>query len=700
MKQDVGAGAGRLPLPAQQAKALPLPDLCGLVERTTGAGAWAIDLADRRVSWTGELLRMLELPDGMVLGADGLLPFYAPESSRAMAAAVANCVGAAVPYDQEVLIVTARGKHLRARSLGEAVRNPEGTVVRIQGVLQDLTGKKRSEQELQRLAMRLSATLDKVADPFATVDANGRFSFINFQAELLLGRTSPQLIGRAIWLELDPAGVGPLRGELQRARGSARPVEFEAFYPAIGKWVEMRAYPFDQGLALYLRDTTDRKSAKDEIEQLAFYDPLTQLPNRRLLMDRLQAELTDGDSPRSLGALMFIDLDHFKLLNDTMGHSKGDLLLQKTAFRLGGCVRASDTVARLGGDEFVVMLHNLGPDRTEATAKASMIASKILMMLSQPAELAGHVHYGTCSIGITLFDRCGRNLEDVLKQADLAMYKAKAAGRNNSCFYDPQMQVSATAKAVLTSRLRSGLANGEFMLHYQPQIDVGGRMRGVEALIRWQPPAGPLVLPGDFISQAEESGLILPMGEWVLETACAQLAAWAHRPETAGLTVAVNVSARQFRHPEFVERVLAVVSRARIPAGRLELELTESLLATDIDVAIGKMGLLKGAGVSLSIDDFGMGYSGLSYLKYMPLDQVKIDGTFVKDILTDRNDAAIAVTIIGMAHSLDLLVLAEGVETEGQRDFLARHGCDCYQGHLFSPALPIGELETFMKGRR
>ena len=275
------------------------------------------------------------------------------------------------------------------------------------------------------------------------------------------------------------------------------------------------------------------------------------------------------------------------------------------------------------------------------------------------------------------------------------MYQAKAAGRNSVCFFDPQMQAAANASAVMSSELRQALRNQEFVLHYQPQVGLDG-MFGVEALVRWVHPERGLIYPGEFIAQAEESGLILPLGRWVMETACAQLASWAGRLETRQLCIAVNVSARQFRHPQFVDSVMRVINESAISADRLKLELTESLLAHDMDVTIAKMGLLKAAGVTLAIDDFGIGYSALSYLKHLPLDQLKIDRSFVKDILRDPNDAAIARTIIGLARSLGLGVVAEGVETVAQRELLSQFGCDCYQGYLFCKALAIDDLEVFM----
>ncbi len=676
----------------------PEPGLLGLLERATGAGTWAMDAATRRMTWTQPLLRLLGVPPGHAPARDDPLHFYSIEFHDAMAAALAACEQAGEPFDLEVQIITARGARLWVRTLGEPVRNAAGSVTGIHGALQDLTAKKQAERESQRLAMRLSTTLASITDAFATLDQGGRFTFVNRESERLLRRASADLLGRSLWQELDVNGRGRLRRELQMALRNSRNVEFEEFCAPLGLWIEMRAYPFEDGLAVYFRDITARKAAEDEIEHLAFYDTLTQLPNRQLLMDRLQAALSDDNRATGVGALMFIDLDHFKVLNDTQGHAKGDLLLQLVAARLSCNMRHGDTVARLGGDEFVVLLQDAGENYPDARSRAQVVGNKLLAAVGEPAELAGYLHHGTCSIGITLFGNADHTLGDILKQTDLAMYRAKAEGRNAACFYDPQMQAAATAHATLVTRLRSALANHELVLHYQPQVGPRGQMVGVEALMRWNSPHSGLVMPQDFIGQAEESGLILPMGQWALRAACAQLVQWAACPATAHFSIAVNVSARQFRHPEFVDGVMAAIADSGVDASRLKLELTESLLAADMDVTISKMGQLKDIGVTLSIDDFGMGYSGLSYLKYLPLDQIKIDRSFVKDVLTDRNDAAIVRTIIGLAHGLALGVMAEGVETEGQRQFLADHGCHCYQGYLFCKPLPIDELDRFIRG--
>jgi diguanylate cyclase (GGDEF)-like protein len=393
---------------------------------------------------------------------------------------------------------------------------------------------------------------------------------------------------------------------------------------------------------------------------------------------------------------MFIDLDNFKVLNDTLGHHKGDLLLQEVARRLRSSVARGDLVARLGGDEFVILLEDRPDKHIEPANAARVVSERVLATLGEPYVLAGLTHHSTCSIGITLFGRAPTSLSELLKQADLAMYDAKSAGRNTARFFDAEMLAVASANAALAGDLRAAWRARGLQLEYQPQVGEDGRMTGVEALLRWDHPQRGTVAPSAFIPTAEETGLIIPIGHWVLEQACAQLAQWAGRPERAHLEIAVNVSVRQFRHPDFVDEVMAAIGRFKIEPRKLKLELTESLLAEGIEVTVAKMGSLKDMGVRLSLDDFGIGYSGLAYLKRLPLDQLKIDREFVRDILTDPNDAAIARTIIGLARSLGLDVIAEGVETEVQREFLARLGCTQYQGYLFCPPLPLARLEGFI----
>ena len=443
-------------------------------------------------------------------------------------------------------------------------------------------------------------------------------------------------------------------------------------------------------------DITASKTAENQIRDLAFNDPLTHLPNRRLLMDRLEQALAAGARHPRKSALLFVDLDNFKALNDTQGHYQGDLLLQQVAKRLATCVREGDTVARLGGDEFVVMLEDLSEQAMEAATQARSVGEKILVALNQVYLLGLCEYHSTPSIGVTLFGGSPQeSIDEPLKRADLAMYQAKAAGRNTLRFFDPQMQAVVMAHAELETGLREALDKNQFILHYQAQVSDERTLTGAEALVRWQHPRRGLVSPAEFIPLAEETGLILPLGQWVLETACTQLALWASHPDRALLTIAVNVSAKQFNQDDFVDQVLATLARTQANPLRLKLELTESLLVTDVEGVILKMKALKERGIGFSLDDFGTGYSSLSHLKRLPLDQLKIDQGFVRDILIDPNDAAIARMVIVLADSLGLAAIAEGVETQAQRDVLRQQGCHAYQGYYFSRPLPIADFEAY-----
>ncbi|MBK7049444.1 MAG: EAL domain-containing protein [Rhodoferax sp.] len=446
------------------------------------------------------------------------------------------------------------------------------------------------------------------------------------------------------------------------------------------------------------RDISVHKQAVGQIHRLAFYDALTGLPNRRLLLEQLKKALQINTRRRQLGALLFIDLDNFKTLNDTLGHDVGDVLLQQVAQRLVANVREADTVARLGGDEFVVILDDLDKHQLKAASQADAVGQKILTALNVPYQLAGREHRSSPSIGITLFGAQGEGVDDLLKQADLAMYQAKAAGRNTLRFFDVGMQSEVDHRVALESDLRDGLQGGEeLLLHFQPIVRVDGRVTGAEALVRWQQPQRGLVMPEDFIPLAESTGLILPLGRWVLNTACEQLAVWGTRAETAQLTIAVNVSARELREPDFVAQVKRTLGQTGANPNRLRLELTESVLAHKVEDIIVKMAELKALGICFSLDDFGTGYSSLSYLKQLPLDLLKIDRSFVHDVLTDPNDAAIARTIIALGQTLGLSVVAEGVETEDQRTFLMNSGCFAYQGYLFGEPMSIDQFDVFMR---
>ena len=447
-------------------------------------------------------------------------------------------------------------------------------------------------------------------------------------------------------------------------------------------------------------DIHNMKLAHEEIGRLAFYDPLTQLPNRQLLMDRLSHALSLHARNGRIGAVLLIDLDKFKTINDTLGHAQGDVLLDQVAKRLSSSVTDKDTVARLGGDEFVIVLEDLGTSREAAGGHADDVARKVLQALSGAFNLAGRERHVTPSIGVALF---GGTTDDavgeILKRADLAMYQAKAAGRNTICFFDPKIHTAALARAELESEMRQALHAGQFQLHYQPQVGIDGTVTGLEALVRWQHPRRGMVSPAEFIPLAEDTGLILPLGRWILQTACEKLAALNKAPAARPISMSVNVSALQFRQADFVKEVTDALAQAGASPHQLKLELTESLLVDDIENAIAKISLLREHGVLFSLDDFGTGYSSLSYLKRLPLYQLKIDQSFVRNLTTDPRDSAIVNAIITLGHTMGMSVIAEGVETAEQRDFLAECGCRAYQGYLFSRPLSSDQLTEFLAVR-
>jgi diguanylate cyclase (GGDEF)-like protein len=440
----------------------------------------------------------------------------------------------------------------------------------------------------------------------------------------------------------------------------------------------------------------NREASEARIEYLAYFDALTGLPNLLLLRERLEASLAIAIHRGNMGAVLFLGLDDFKTLNDTLGHDTGDLLLQQVSNRLLTCVRKSDTLARFGGDEFVVVLEGLSDDAEIATGEARAGGEKLLEAFLQPYKMGNYEYDCTTSIGIALFPAWSDTVDALLTRGDLAIHKAKSQGRSRICFFDPEMQTNVASRAELQSDLRRALHNNEFEVHYQPQVDIAGYVKGAEALLRWEHPRRGMVPPVEFIGLAEESGLIVEVGRWVLETACNQLAEWAKQPEMKRLDVSVNVSIRQLLDAGFVNLVRNALQRSGANPHRLKLEITESSVMEKVDDVIAKMITLKASGVGFSLDDFGTGHSSLAYLKRLPLDQLKIDRSFVTDVLTNPKDASIAHTIIALGRDLHLSVIAEGVETEEQRDFLKQKGCYIYQGYLFSPALAASRFEEYV----
>lgn len=539
---------------------------------------------------------------------------------------------------------------------------------------------------------RLAAILDSVDAYIYIKDRDLRYEYANQRVCEALGRPLNDILGRTDEDFFDAVTVRKLRVNDARViehgeRVAAEEINTSQDGRATRTYLSIKVPLRREDGRVYAlcgisTDITERKAAEEEIQRLAFYDPLTGLPNRRLMMDRLQHALASHARQAHTGALLFIDLDHFKVLNDTLGHDMGDQWLQEVEQRLSMLVRKGDTLARLGGDEFVLLLENLNPVFTEAAAQAEVIARKILQAVQQPWMPEGQVHHGSCSIGVTLFHE-PINVDELLKRADLAMYEAKAEGRGTLRFFDPAMQIAVSQRAQMESALREGLEQGQFHLHYQPQTTADGRLIGAEALIRWQRPGRGWIAPGEFIATAESSNLILVLGRWVLAQACSTLKSWAERPALASLALAVNVSARQFRDPGFVADLRLLLAESGAPASRLKLEITESLLIEDVDEMVKKMAEIQSLGVRFALDDFGTGYSSLAYLQQLPLEQLKIDRSFVRDLESNANDAAIARTIVALAHSLELQVVAEGVETEAQRELLRQMGCDAYQGYLF-----------------
>lgn len=446
-----------------------------------------------------------------------------------------------------------------------------------------------------------------------------------------------------------------------------------------------------------VQDITIRKRSEEEIHNLAFYDSLTQLPNRRLLQERLMQSMSLSARSGKHGALLFIDLDNFKALNDTHGHDVGDLLLKEVATRLTRNVRKVDTVARLGGDEFVVALESLSANATEAVNQADQVAETIRFELSQPYQLNGNEHHSSPSIGVSPFRGHQNNLDAILKQADLAMYQAKARGRNRVCFFDPAMQAVLETRTALEIDLRASIRQSQLVLYYQMQVDELGHIHGAEVLLRWLHPERGMVSPATFIPIAEETGIILQIGDWVIEQACRQLKAWEIDPQMRHIELAVNVSPRQLGQPYFVEQIKDAIEQTGIRASQLKLELTESFILNDMEDAIEKMQELRQIGIRFAMDDFGTGYSSLSYLKRLPLEQLKIDQSFVRDIACDKNSSVMVRTIINIANNFDMEVIAEGVETDEQLAFLRQFGCSQFQGYLFGKPVPLQEFERLCR---
>lgn len=667
-----------------------------MVARVTSDIIWDWDVPHDRLWWSEGVQSVFGYgADAFNDGIGDWTSRIAPEDrERVVGGLYAAMHGGRETWGAEYRFLREDGSYATVRDQGMFRRNADGATLNVIGSILDITAQKQAEagrREAEARNRLLASLLDKAHDAISVSGIDLRITYWNQGAERLFGWSAAEVIGKTKdeLLMLGKENLegayhevlrkGEWRGEIVKRRKDGRPVPVESHLTLV-RGDDGRP----QAMLEIETDITQRKQDEHAILSLAFFDPLTRLPNRRLLLDRLRHAVAATKRDGHGGALLFIDLDNFKTLNDTLGHDKGDQLLQQVARRLEARVpRGSDTVARHGGDEFVIVLEDLSANPEEAAAQAELVAEKLLEAFNEPFQLDGHQHHSSPSIGVALFDKDIKDIDELLKRADLAMYQAKAAGRHTIRFFDLHMQTVVNARVELEADLRRSLQTHGFTLHYQRQADSNGQTVGAEALLRWQRPSRQQVAPSVFIPLAEETGLILQLGEWVLEAACRQLVSWASRPETAHLTMAVNVSARQFRQQAFVDQVLQVIERTGADPHRIKLELTESLLVANVESTIDTMYALKEKGIGFALDDFGTGYSSLAYLKRLPLDQLKIDRSFVRDVLTDPNDAAIARTILGLGHTLGLDVIAEGVETADQRNFLAMHGCQAFQGYLF-----------------
>ena len=580
--------------------------------------------------------------------------------------------------------------------------SPQTNNTVLEGLLFDYTRLRKADM----LVHEQASYLQRARDAIIAMDMNSRISYWNNGAERLYGWSASEARGKKfteLLCDSLPAyfsayegtlAKGEWSGELAHMRRDGVCIETDTRWTLLGA---DPAFGAPQKILVISTDISERKHNEAKIYRLAFFDALTDLPNRASLLDHLRRALLGSARTRKCGALMFCDLDNFKYLNDSQGHAAGDMLLQAVARRLENCVREADMVARLGGDEFVILIQPVEDTREGAAAQAETVAAKVVAAMAAPFQLAEMMYSVSVSVGVATMCGTVDTVESTLRQADAAMYQAKACGRNTYRFHDPAVQAAWSARAELENGMRRALRDSEFVLHYQPQLDRNSRVIGAEALLRWRLPDGRLLYPAEFIHAAEQSGMIVEIGRWVLRTACAELARWQRFPDTAGLTLSVNVSAGQFTEPDFVPMLSQIFEQTGVQPSSLKLELTESLVVSDFAQTARTMAMLKLRGISFSLDDFGTGYSSLAYLRKLPLDQLKIDQSFMRDVLTDQNDASIVRSIIALGDSLGLQVIAEGVETAGQRQFLSDAGCFIYQGFLYEHAISAEHFTAYAR---
>ncbi|MDO8925797.1 MAG: EAL domain-containing protein [Sideroxyarcus sp.] len=668
-----------------------------------GLGSYVLDVSSGYWSSSDVLDELFGIGADYVRSVAGWVGLIHPDDQQMMAEYFQNEVlGRRKTFDKEYRIVRHNDKAVRwMHGLGKLEFDAGQRPLQMHGTIQDITERRQAEDELRIAAVAFSSQSGMII-----TDAKGYIVRVNPAFSRLTGYSAEEAIGKRpsllksgrhdelfyqrLWSVLQEKGYW--QGEIWNKRKNGQ---------IYAEMLSITAILAHDGRPTHyvgsFTDITESKMAEAEIHRLAYYDALTRLPNRRLLQDRLSQAIAATTRSGMYGAIFFIDLDNFKALNDTRGHDVGDLLLLEVAQRLRATVREGDTVARQGGDEFVVLLEDIGTEPGDAAAQAKQVGDKLHEAIGQPFLLNGYEYICKLSIGVSLFHEQD-TVEELLKHADLALYQAKNSGRNTLRFFDPAMQAALETRSAMEAELHQALRLKQLVLHYQPQVDIERRVVSVEALLRWQHPRRGLLSPEEFIGVAEDTGLILPIGLWVLETACIQLKQWAGDARKNTLQIAVNVSSRQFRQVDFVAQVQGVIERSGVDPARLKLELTESLVLEDVDDAVAKMHAIRQLGVHFSMDDFGTGYSSLSYLAQLPIAQLKIDRSFVCNLPGKSNDELIARTIISMGKGLSMHVIAEGVETEAQREFLEAHGCHAYQGYLFSQPLPIEALEEFLAG--
>jgi len=686
----------------KQAELQHKQELLDAAQRLGQLGSWELNLVTGELRWSDEIYRIFELdPERFQPSYENFLSVIHPHDRDKVNQAYTQSLQDHQPYDVAHRLLFADGRIKWVREYCTSEFDETGKPMRSVGAVQDIT-----EQMLLEESLRIAAATFETHEAILVTDAQANILRVNnafqkitgFSAEEVLGK-NPRILSSGRQSKEFYAGMweqlleqGSWSGEIWDRRKTGE------IYP---KWLTITAVKNESGsvseyVAIF-SDITARKQAEEEIRNLAFYDALTGLPNRRLLLDRCQLALSLSARSHHCGALLFLDMDKFKTLNDTLGHDYGDLMLIEVGRRIQECVRDIDTVARLGGDEFVVLLEEIGVNMQDASQKVALVAEKIRVALAEPYMIKEHEFHSSPSIGVSIYYGNAQSVDILMKQADMAMYQAKDSGRNAVRFFDPLMQQAVEARSHLEKDLRRALPGGQLQLHYQVQVDGDRRPVGAEALIRWTHPRRGMVLPGQFIPVAEESSLIFDIGHWVIDSACRQLAVWGKDEQMRDLLLAVNVSAQQFRLHDFVERLQDTIARHGIDAGRLKLELTESVVLEDVADVVAKMRAVEALGVKLSLDDFGTGYSSLAYLKQLPLNQIKIDQSFVRHITTDPNDAVMVKTIIAMAQNFRLHVIAEGVETEAQQAFLKQNGCMAYQGYLFGRPMPVAEFEALVR---